>query len=434
MFTKLKTMLRTTFPTYAKIWEGPQGLTYGMPNILGPINPYTPMQTSPFWAALRLHQNHVSSLPLITYQEDEQGGRTKAKESKFYTLLHDRPNPSMSRPAFWQLMIKNYFIHGECFANIRWAGNGTCVGLYPIQPERVVNITLDSDWNKTYHVNTYDGSEVYDESEMIHVMHNSEFGIRGQSFLMWASQALNLHGQVQEAATAFYRNSINPSGFFTSETRVDPETQANIAKFNARQYAGASNTGMFPYIPAGITFNKVDGMLAKDAAIIEALGASVADIARWFDDLDPLMLGDRQSATYSNLGAANQAFYQRNLLPILDKLESEMNHKLFTQSSSLHCSFQVDRILRGDPLQAAQVNQIGIMAGYKLRSEVRAENGDIPILGLDEPIHNLTMGPTDALRSVGDDLSGTASNNPTQEDKAPDVIPPNTGGEGSGNV
>src|SRR4051794_21646394 len=59
---------------------------------------------SPFWCGVRLYQTTIGSLPLVTYRRGADDGRTRARDLAAYTLLHERPNPAMTRVVFFELV------------------------------------------------------------------------------------------------------------------------------------------------------------------------------------------------------------------------------------------------------------------------------------------------------------------------------------------
>ncbi len=359
---------------------------------------------SPFWAALRLYQNSISVLPLVTYETDAQGGRTRYQDKSIYGLLHDRPNPAMSRAAFIEFLVREYFCSGECFALIQWAGNHRLLGLYPVCSSSVQEVVVDSGWNKSYKVNGIEGWVT--DAEMLHVCHFSRDGIRGTPFIRYASESLGLHKQVLDSATAYYANAAKPSGFIKYPGKLTKQASDNLREGFVNEFSGAENTGKIPVICDGGDYQSISGTTAEDAQIIEALGASVEDIGRWFDNLSPLILGDLSRGTYSNSLADKLAFHQKNLLPLLEKFQLEINHKLFGSGSDIYSEFLTDNILRADPLTQSQIWHAGITDGYLLKSEVRAWLNLPPIDGIDdvaEPVQPVQAQP--AQETYGQDAN-----------------------------
>jgi HK97 family phage portal protein len=356
---------------------------------------------SPFWAGVRKYQRALGSLPLVTYQADGKGGRKRLDSSPTYWILHDRPNPAQSRAVLMEYVALQLFTEREVLLHVRQTGDGYLVGLYPIHCSQLVNVVLDDNWNKAFVVRTGTGFDVYPEDEIIHLFLFSRDGIRGTRLLDYAAESLGLHKQVQTSAGTFFENAVRPSGYLKYPGTLDSSAVQQIKDHFLKDYAGATNRGKMPVTMNNGEFMPFANTTADDAKIIDALGASVPDIARWLG-LSPLQLGDLSRGTYSNLGADNQAFYQDSLRPLLEKIELEFNAKIFGVTNSVYCAFDVNAILRGDPEQQASVANVGIQNGTVTRNEQRGWLDLPPLPGLDEPLVPLNMGSaTDPRQTAG---------------------------------
>ena len=107
----------------------------------------------------------------------------------------------------------------------------------------------------------------------------------------------------------------------------------------------------------------------------------------------------------------NQAFYTRSIRPLLEKIEQELNHKVFGFRSPVYCEFNADAILRGDPLQQATVANIGIQNGSVTRNEQRDWLNLPPLEGLDAPLTPLNMNPAGGMPDANPSADPTADGN-----------------------
>ncbi len=408
MITSVKRWVRNRAVSWlnSTLFFGP-GPMLGPPHVDGiaPIrNSDEALTLSPFWAGVRKYQRALGSLPIVTYETDADGGRKRLTQSPTYWMLHDRPNPAQSRSVLMEWVALQLFTEREVFLQVRMTGDGYLVGLYPIHCSRLVNIVMDADWNKAFVVRTENGVEVFPEAEIIHLFLFSRDGLRGTRILDYAAESLGLHKQVQRSAGSFYEQAVRPSGYLKYPGSLDAAAVKQIREHFLSEYGGASNRGKMPVTMGNGEFLPLSNTNADDAKIIEALGASVPDIARWLG-LSPLQLGDLSRGTYSNLGADNAAFYQDSLRPLLEKIELEFNAKIFGVQSPVYCQFDTNAILRGDPNEQATVANIGIQNGTVTRNEQRSWL-DLPKLpGLDEPMVPLNMGTSTDLTQI----AGTAT-------------------------
>jgi HK97 family phage portal protein len=359
------------------------------------VNGEQAITLSPFYAALRHYQQSTSVLPLVTYQKDANGGRNKFDDKPVFDLLHDRPNPAQSSATFFEKLIHDYFVYGEFFVRINWSLNHRLLGLYPIHPRDIKEVKLLDDWTKEFYFNDKDFNEgePLKDNEVIHVVRYSPDGLRGMPFLHYAATSLGLHSQIAETANAIYRNSARISAQVVTTAALTREVKDEWKAKLDGDFTGSMNAGKVPFMPLGLEFKPIDTRSAEASLLIDALNLGVAEVGRWFDNLSPLLLGDLSRGTYSNSAAEKLGFYQKNLLPILNKIQQEFNHKLFTGET--YCEFLTDNILRADPLTQSQVWHNGLMDGYYLKSEIRAWLNLPPVEGMDVPTAPLNMGPTE---------------------------------------
>lgn len=371
------------------------------PDVAGYVGtPEEALSLSPFYAGLRLYSSTLASLPLVTYRRLPDGGRERNRSNSAYVLLHDKPNPAQTRSTFFELCARSLFLEGEFFALIQWAGNGRVLNLFPLPVCQVQEVIVDDEWNKAYVIrNDNNEVEVVPDADMIHVLMNSKDGVRGTSLLKYAAESLGLHKQVQSSANTYYKNAAKPSGYLKYAGRLNPETVNEIRLNFKSKYQGAENAGEIPLIQEGGEFNPLPTTAAVDAQIIEALGTSVADVARWFG-VSPLLLGDLSRGTYSNLSSDNIAFYQRSLRPVLDKIELEFNNKLFGPDADVYCEFLLSNILRGSPQEEQAVLNGYIQSGVMTRQEVREILNLPPIDGLDTPLAPLNQGASSVVNQT----------------------------------
>ena len=391
MLTRFRSWLRTRATNWFRLSQVPDGF-FG-PSRPGAVGtPAEALTVSPFWCGVRLYQTSIGSLPLVTYTRNGDADRERARDNPAYNLLHERPNPAMSRAVFFELLARGLFLEREFVAIVRKTEAGELVGLYPVPCAAVVDVVLDSEWNKFFLIREADGVQVYRDAEVIHLFLYSSDGVRGERLLDFAGESLGLHRRVIESGTAFYENAVRPSGYLKYPGKLDKDAAEVIKKWWKEEYASGANTGKLPVLSDNGDFVKLNNLTAEDAQIIEALSASVDDCGRWLN-LSPLQLFNLTRGTYSNLSADNQALYQRSIRPLLEKIELELNHKVFGIDSDTYAEFDPNAILRGDPREQAEVANIGINNGSVSRAEQRGWLNLPRIAGLEKPLVPVNMAP-----------------------------------------
>jgi HK97 family phage portal protein len=402
MFGRLRRWLRRRFIRWFPLSRVPEGF-------FGPSRPGAvhteeeALSLSPFWCGVRLYQTVIGSLPLVTYRRLDNDSRERARRHPAYSLLHERPNPAMTRAVFFELLARALFLESDFVAVLRWSMGGRLLGLYPVPCAALVDVVIDEEWNKGFLIREADNSvQFYPDNEVVHLFLYSRDGIRGTRLLDLAGESLGLHRRVLESGTAYYENVVRPSGYLKYPGALEKDGAEVIKKWWKEEYAGADNTARLPILSNGGDFVRFNEITAEDAAIIEALSASVDDCGRWLN-LSPLQLFNLQRGTYSNLGADNQALYTRSMRPILEKIELEINHKVFGVDAAEYAEFEVEAMLRGDPMQQATVANIGIQNGSITPNEQRGWLNLPKLPGLDQPRVQLNTAPATPPKEPPDD-------------------------------
>jgi HK97 family phage portal protein len=417
MLTRLRTFLRSA-SRWFPLSSVPEGF-FGRPRPGAVSSAEQALTISAFWSGLRLYQNVVGSLPLVTYKRNANGREVVGDADLLDTICY-RPNPAQSRAVFFHQVIKDMFLGtGNSLTHVRRTLGGRFLGLYPIKAEHVLNIAVDEDWNKAFHVWTPDGPTVYFDDEVLHLFLFSLDGIAGVPLLRFAGESLGLHREVLTSASAYFQNRARPSGYLKYPNKLNKDAIEEIKKYFMEEYRGSAAAGKVPVIADGGEYVPFDNSNAKDAELIAAMGASVGDVGRWLN-LSPLALGDLSRGTYSNLGADNVAIYQRSVRPLLDLIELELNWKVHGRGSEVYSEFLTEAILRGDPVQQAQVANTGIMNGSVLRSEQRGWLNLPAVAGLDRPLYPANMWQLDARG----DVIAAGSTPPAAAAAVPNSTPP----------
>jgi len=98
------------------------------------------------------------------------------------------------------------------------------------------------------------------------------------------------------------------------------------------------------------------GLSHADAQLLDSQAANVRAVTRWFR-MQPHFIGDLEHATFSNIDAQNVEHAQYTIRPWNVRLEQAAQRDLIHDPGHF-LKFNMDVLLRGDPLTRAQVLQI----------------------------------------------------------------------------
>ena len=129
-------------------------------------------------------------------------------------------------------------------------------------------------------------------------------------------------------------------------------------------------------------------MTAQDMQMMDMLGISLDDCARYYATPRPLLMLDTNSH-YNDYTNATMEYLQRTIAPLARELEDLFDTKFLTQYDFGQRRFHMCELplLRMDLERQAKVDQLNLQTGAKTVNEIRkqydmpaVENGDIPYI------------------------------------------------------
>ena len=122
-----------------------------------------------------------------------------------------------------------------------------------------------------------------------------------------------------------------------------------------------------------------------------------------------------EKATYSNVEATELAFLNDTLRPLLAKIETELETKLFGRNDNFDIKFDVRELLRTDKNSQSEYFTKLFNLGVMTTNEIRKELDLTPVEGGDEPLVQVNLAK---LKNIGnlDNLENTDTTTKTTID------------------
>jgi len=215
-------------------------------------------------------------------------------------------------------------------------------------------------WNPDTEVLAYEHKgRVLTRDEVLHIANLSTNGLTGRSPLADLREVVGLAMTAEEFTARTFANGNRKPGVFTAHPGVSDLSKAKAAaEAYHTQYGGAQNAGKAPFI-VGYDW-KESGFSNADAELMALRKFSLEEVARVYH-LPLHLLGATGPTLGSGVEQLNRALVDYTLAPLCANWEAEMNTTLLTeqeQDEGYYVKFVVDALLRGNPLQRAQVYQI----------------------------------------------------------------------------
>jgi HK97 family phage portal protein len=259
----------------------------------------TAMQTTAVYACVRILAEAIAGLPLHLYNYTADGGKARALRHPLYYLLHDEPNPEMTRFVFRETLMAHLLLWGNAYAQIVRDGRGRVLALYPLLPSKmdvsrtaggalVYAYRRDRDESR----NNPDGGTVYlRRDEVLHIPGLGFDGLIGYSPIAMSKNAIGMAQATEEYGASFFSNGAQPGGVL-EHPGVIKDAQRVKDSWNAA-YQGSGNAHRVAVLEEGMKFQAI-GIPPEQAQFLETRKFQINEIARIFR-VPPHMVGDIES-------------------------------------------------------------------------------------------------------------------------------------------
>lgn len=363
------------------------------------VSPESALAVSTVWACVKLLAQTVSTLPFNVYVR-EADHRRLAPELDLFTILHDRPNESMTAADFWMAWVCSLLLWGNAYARIRRVG-GDVVALDLLRPESTAPVREESG-KVVYRHTTNDGKSVtYAAADVLHVKWFTIDGLVGLSPIAYGANAMGLAMAQDEAAGKIFASGLRVSGVFKTKEWLK-EAQREQLRTSLTAFAGTASekAGSFLVLEGGQEFDSVT-MNPQDAELLASRAWSVEDICRWYG-VPPWMVGhtDKGSNWGSGLEQQMIGFLTFAMRPILGQTEQAVQAKLLPppkRGVQVYAKFNIEGLMRADSAGRSALYSAGAQNGWMTRNEIRALEDREPIAGGDQLTVQSNLIPIDML-------------------------------------
>ena len=194
-------------------------------------------------------------------------------------------------------------------------------------------------------------------------------------------------------------------GILSTKEHMSPEQINQAQEMWEREYMGKHNAhkiailgGGFQYQPLSVSLDQIQFLQVKKF--------TTEEIARIYS-VPPAMIGLEGNTAYSNYEQQVLQFQQSTILPWVRRIEQEVERKLLSDDMELHCSFNVDTLLRADSQSRSQFYHNMVQDGIMSINEVRAKEGLGPVDGGDAHHVQLNTLPLDRMQDYADSVTNT---------------------------
>jgi HK97 family phage portal protein len=333
--------------------------------------------------AVRNVAEDVASLPVFVYKRKLQG-RDTAYWHPLFSLVHDKPNPTMTPIDMWGSVLYGAMMWGAGFVYVekatapgkRWDGRtvaqGDPLALWPVQrPQRMVTWLEGADVKYVYVTET--GASVpFNADEIMPVRGFSKDGIYGLGLLRPGADAVGAGIAGQVLAATFFGNGSTVGGKLIIPTGL---SLSDTAKANLKQSLvdrrSPENKWKAITLEDGITFED-DMVDFEKSQLLQSRTFTVREVCRLTRET-PDALADLADANYNNIEmqAINRA--TRTLRPWWVRIDQALNCFVVSNKErrSIYCEHEPMALLQGDIKTRYEAYGVAVDKGWMNRDEVR---------------------------------------------------------------
>jgi HK97 family phage portal protein len=345
------------------------------------------LKFSAVYACVDLIASDISKLriKLVERQQDDIWRETTS--SAFSPVLR-KPNRFQTRIQFISQWITSKLLWGNAYVLKERDARNVVTAMFVLDPSRVTPMVtpegavwyrLRTDWLAQLPGN--DNELMVPASEIIHDRMVTLFHpLVGVSPIYACGASATQGARIQNNSAVFFANQSTPSGVLSYPGELD-DTLAEAYRQKWQNNFSGGRIGGVAVISGGFSYAPIT-IPAQDAQLIEQLRWTVEDVARTFHvPAHKLGLGQ---PTLNNIAALNQDYYNQCLQTLIESVEILLDEGLATPPD-MGTEFDLDNLLRMDPVSLADVNEKGIRAGYLAPNEARLRSNLEPVEGGDSP-------------------------------------------------
>lgn len=337
------------------------------------ISPETANEIPAVSACIGFISYCIAGLPVKLYRENRTENTTEEiKDDNRLRLLNDETGDLLDPFQMKQAVVRDFFLYGSGFIYPEMNGN-ECISLRYVKHEAISswNMSLDPVFKYGEYVLS-NGMRLRDD-EVIKLLHDTEDGLRGQSYI----------SQHQQLLSAVYREIVyekllvstggNKKGFLTSESKLDKDKLADLRKAWDEMYANTGNTMMI--LNKGLQFHESsntsvemqlnENKVRNNELVCQIFGLSPDFFAGKLSD-DAMM-----------------SIIKNAVVPVITAFENALDKGLLLPSERdlMYFMFDTSELLKGDILKRYQAYKTGLECNVLQIDEARYKE-DLPPLGL----------------------------------------------------
>ena len=338
-------------------------------------------------------------------------------------LLYN-PSPTQSQVEFFQGLYTYLLISGNSYILSVGGDRQPPTELYNLRPDRLRIRTGKRAMPLAYEylisgqvVDSYEVDQATGNSKVKHIkLFNPLDDYYGMSPIQASSVDIDQHNLANKHNVNLLQNGARPSGAVIFKPKDETGGNVQLSEVQRNQlmndvnsrFSGTGNAGK-PMLLEGDFDWKEMGLSPKDMDFIQLKNMSAKDIALVYG-VPSQLIGIPDAQTYSNFAEAKLALYNETIIPLLDRVQGDLNEWLVPQfnQTGLELRYDIDSI----PAMSEQRRRVfesvttGVKDGILTRNEAREQLGYEPVEGGDQLLVPANLMPLNIANETAPDDRG----------------------------
>jgi HK97 family phage portal protein len=351
------------------------------------------LQVSGVWACVKLISETIASLPTNVYRKTEQG-RILANDFWFAKLMNRKPNRYQTKVEFWETMVLNLVLYGNCYAKINRVG-GQIRSILPLMASQM-EVSIAKDGAVLYQYTDGTDVNVYAAESIWHVKLFGN-GVIGKSPLAFGRNLIGIGQATDTAVSKIYTNGGKRSGVLSLDKLLTPEQRATLRENFSTLTTGTDDRLLV--LEMGMKFDAIS-MSPQDIELLASRKFQLEEICRWFGVPSVLVNDTSGSTTWgSGIEQLVNGFYKLNLRPYLERFESSVQTNLLSEEEAAEYDFEFDfeGLLRTDFKSRLEAYRTAVAGTILTPNEARKLEGLESMEGGDKLLSQINMTTIDKL-------------------------------------
>jgi len=320
----------------------------------------------------------AAGVPLKLYRKKKKDGQVTMDEITDHPILTllDTVNPFMSGCDLIEATLTYEELSGNAYWLLDMFIGGKPTEIYPLNPHKVKIAPSATEYVAGYKYSIGGGQAI--DIEKAAILHFKYFNpvdeYYGLSPLSAGRIAVDTQVYSDTYNRNFFINSAEPRGALVTDQELSQPQRDRIVAAWMNMHRGVANAHKTALFEGGAKWEAI-GITQKDMEFVSSKKMTREDILGVFG-VPPSLVGVFEYANYANTREQQKIFWVNTMMPKLSKVEAVINSFLVQPyEPNLICKFDYSgiEVLQEDQARKAEVDNILVTCGIKLRNEVRQE-------------------------------------------------------------